>query len=127
MLMIPYYVRREMINFELHFLGVRVRLPRAGLPHGVLGCIPSPLRPSPPPCGCVFGFCAVPRTVGLMPIRRLRPALPITSSLCAIFYVGIRALFGNHGRKSPGTSCHQPALAGMHLDIVYFNPKWNIN
>src|SRR3989338_1544294 len=85
MLMIPYYVRREMINFELHFLGVRVRLPRAGLPHGALGCIPSQLRPSPPPCGCVFGFCAVPRTVGLMPIRRLRPALPITSSLCAIF------------------------------------------
>ena len=34
-------------------------------------------RPSPPPCGWSTGFITEPRTVGRMPMWRLRPALPM--------------------------------------------------
>ncbi len=44
---------------------------------GVTGVfIPTGLLPSPPPCGWSTGFITTPRTVGLTPMCRLRPALP---------------------------------------------------
>src|SRR5947209_7151940 len=42
-------LRRTIIRLVL--LLCRVRCPSAGLPHGVCGWPPAPLRPSPPPCG----------------------------------------------------------------------------
>src|SRR4030067_1089930 len=55
----------------------RVLYPRVGLPHGLFGPgIPVGCRPSPPPCGGSGGLIAVPRTVGRIPMWRLRPALP---------------------------------------------------
>src|SRR3984957_4979278 len=55
----------------------RVFLPLVGLPHGLTGCRPPEVLPSPPPCGWSTGFIVTPRLVGRMPIQRLRPALPI--------------------------------------------------
>src|SRR5690625_2373263 len=43
-------LRREKI-IELVRLLRRVRYPLAGLPHGLTGSRPSPVRPSPPPWG----------------------------------------------------------------------------
>src|SRR5215211_7842486 len=56
--------------------------PSVGLPHGVTGDRPGVLLPSPPPCGWSTGFMTVPRTVGLMPRCRLRPALPHLTFWC---------------------------------------------
>src|SRR3989339_999427 len=55
---------------------LRVLPPLAGLPQGEQGWRPPPDLPSPPPIGWETGFWAVPRTVGFIPIQRLRPALP---------------------------------------------------
>src|SRR5262245_1549954 len=55
----------------------RVFLPLVDLPQGVTGCRPPEVRPSPPPCGWSTGFIATPRTTGLRPFQRTRPALPI--------------------------------------------------
>ena len=41
--------------------------------------------PSPPPCGWSQGFITTPRTVGLTPIWRLRPALPKDTISCSRF------------------------------------------
>src|SRR5206468_187730 len=54
----------------------RVRLPSVGTPQGVTGWRPPFDFPSPPPCGWSTGFMADPRTVGRLPLQRLRPALP---------------------------------------------------
>src|SRR6056297_3011440 len=54
----------------------RVRWPLVGLPQGVTGWRPPEVRPSPPPWGWSIGFIATPRTAGLRPSQRLRPALP---------------------------------------------------
>src|ERR1043165_1786771 len=68
--------RRRIMNLSVRRL-VRVFLPIAGLPQGVFGPgIPIGERPSPPPCGWLAGSIALPRTVGRIPIQRLRPALP---------------------------------------------------
>ena len=48
----------------------RVRAPLVGLPHGVTGCRPPEVRPSPPPCGWSIGFIATPRTLGRRPHNR---------------------------------------------------------
>ncbi len=54
------------------------------MPQGVHGFgRPTLVLPSPPPCGWSLGFITEPRTVGLMPIWRLRPALPIFTSACS--------------------------------------------
>src|SRR6476659_10379995 len=58
-------------------LFLRVFLPLVGKPHGVTGCRPPEVRPSPPPCGWSIGFIDTPRLCGRRPIQRLRPALPI--------------------------------------------------
>ena len=42
--------RRRMISASVRLL-LRVRLPLVGLPHGVTGCRPPEVLPSPPPCG----------------------------------------------------------------------------
>src|SRR3989344_5660102 len=69
--------RRETIKTLEYFFGCRVLRPPVTLPHMVFGLlVPRPCRPSPPPYGWSTGFIAVPRTVGLMPFQRLRPALP---------------------------------------------------
>ena len=54
----------------------RVFLPLVGLPHGLTGCRPPEVRPSPPPCGWSTGFIVTPRLCGRWPSHRLRPALP---------------------------------------------------
>ena len=54
-----------------------VFLPFVGTPHGVTGCRPPDVRPSPPPWGWSTGFIATPRTLGRRPNHRLRPALPM--------------------------------------------------
>src|SRR5213080_2014526 len=58
-------------------LFLRVFLPLVGKPHGVTGCRPPEVRPSPPPCGWSIGFIDTPRLCGMRPIQRLRPALPM--------------------------------------------------
>src|ERR1043165_488863 len=55
---------------------LRVLNPRVGCPHGVTGCRPPEVLPSPPPCGWSTGFMATPRLCGILPIQRFRPALP---------------------------------------------------
>ena len=63
----------------LYFRFFLVLSPNVCFPHGLFGDgIPIPLLPSPPPCGCVLGFCATPRTVGRIPMCLLRPAFPMT-------------------------------------------------
>src|SRR5690625_72891 len=42
-------LRRDTIMLSVRLLR-RVRYPLAGVPHGLTGSRPSPLRPSPPPC-----------------------------------------------------------------------------
>src|SRR3989344_454911 len=71
-------------TFE-YFLGRRDFCPfPVGLPHieRALRC-PRPCLPSPPPCGWSTGFIAVPRTVGLTPIQRVRPAFPTFTKRCS--------------------------------------------
>ena len=52
--------------------------PSAGLPQGVTGPgRPIGDLPSPPPCGWSQGFITEPRTVGLQPMWRFLPALPM--------------------------------------------------
>src|SRR5437773_8455450 len=80
----PFFSRRRMMSLFEAFLGLRVRKPRAGLPHGVLGLPPGPVLPSPPPCGWSRGFMVEPRTSGRWPSQRLRPALPPDSFSCSI-------------------------------------------
>src|SRR5574341_881834 len=75
----PYYFLLCTMYLSLYLRLFRVLVPRVRLPHGLLGdFIPMPLLPSPPPCGCVRGFCATPRTSGRLPMWRLLPAFPIT-------------------------------------------------
>src|SRR5437899_10152852 len=59
---------------SLGLLALRVR--PSGWPHGLTGCRPPDVLPSPPPCGWSIGFIATPRTVGRLPFQRMRPALP---------------------------------------------------
>src|SRR3990167_5781166 len=55
-----------------------------GLPHmETARRRPLPCLPSPPPCGWSTGFIAVPRTVGLTPIQRVRPAFPMFTKRCS--------------------------------------------
>src|SRR5580658_5371164 len=63
----------------------RVFLPLVGLPHGVTGCRPPDVLPSPPPCGWSTGFIETPRLCGLLPIQRLRPALPSDTFSWSLF------------------------------------------
>src|SRR3989338_3310668 len=90
----PCYCFRDLTTKASLRLLLRVFLPRAGLPHGVFGCIPSLERPSPPPCGCAPGCMAVPRTVGLIPIKRLVPAFLRFLSLCSVLL--IRPMVAKH-------------------------------
>jgi len=48
---IPFPYLRRLIMKRLVFLFFRVFLPLVGTPHGVTGCRPPLVRPSPPPCG----------------------------------------------------------------------------
>src|SRR5262245_62821540 len=73
---LPYFVRRRTISRSLS-LRRRVLRPLVIFPHGEHGCRPPDDFPSPPPIGWSTGFIATPRTDGLRPIQRLRPALPI--------------------------------------------------
>src|SRR3989344_2533658 len=69
-----------------HFFRLRVLCPPVTLPHLVFGfLVPRGCLPSPPPYGWSTGFMTVPRTVGLMPKWRERPALPIVIKLCSAF------------------------------------------
>src|SRR5215470_14246244 len=66
---------RLTIHLSVRLL-LRVLKPRVGWPHGVTGWRPPEVLPSPPPCGWSTGFIDTPRLCGLLPIQRLRPALP---------------------------------------------------
>src|SRR6184192_2017920 len=79
----PFFSRRRMMSLFEAFLGLRVRKPSAGFPHGVLGLPPGPVLPSPPPCGWSTGFMVEPRTAGRLPSHRERPALPPDSFSCS--------------------------------------------
>src|SRR5438046_10121448 len=72
----PFFSRRRMMSLFEAFLGLRVRKPRAGWPHGVLGLPPGPVLPSPPPCGWSRGFIVEPLTVGLTPEPAAAAGLP---------------------------------------------------
>src|SRR5699024_728994 len=76
---LPYFFfrawRERRMNFDVVLL-VRVLWPLVGLPQGVTGCRPPLVRPSPPPWGWSIGFMTTPRTLGLTPRWRIRPALP---------------------------------------------------
>src|SRR3989344_3759160 len=72
------------IHLDDHFFGLRVLRPPVTLPHIVFGrLVPRGCLPSPPPYGWSTGFIALPRTVGRMPLWRLRPALPKTTKRCS--------------------------------------------
>ena len=59
---------------------------RDSITHGVHGPgLPIPVLPSPPPCGWSLGFITEPRTVGRIPMLRLRPALPMFTRSCSMF------------------------------------------
>src|SRR5882762_6463999 len=70
--------RRFTINLSVRLL-FRVLYPRVGCPHGVTGCLPPEVLPSPPPCGWSTGFIDTPRLCGRLPSHRDRPALPIVT------------------------------------------------
>src|SRR4029077_13828897 len=55
----------------------RVFLPLVGKPHGVTGCRPPDVRPSPPPCGWSIGFIVTPRVCGRRASQRARPAVAV--------------------------------------------------
>src|SRR3954453_4275559 len=78
----PRFAGRRRTIIESVRLLLRVRW-KAGLPHLVLGWPPIGALPSPPPCGWSRGFITEPRTVGRLPIQRLRPALPISIFSCS--------------------------------------------
>src|ERR1700730_9948203 len=61
----------------------RLFLPLVALPHGLTGCRPPDVLPSPPPCGWSTGFMTTPRTVGRLPFHRMRPALPQLMLACS--------------------------------------------
>ena len=61
----------------------RVFMPFVFQPQGEVGCRPPDVFPSPPPIGWSTGFIATPRTWGLKPIQRLRPAFPIEMFSCS--------------------------------------------
>src|SRR4030042_1903010 len=63
-------------------------------PHGVQGCLPPELFPSPPPRGWSIGFMATPRTVGLQPNHRFFPAFPKEIFSCS------KLLIVQMGRKT---------------------------
>src|SRR5262245_27870865 len=74
---IPYLFLLLCVRIHLSFpLLLRVLKPRVGWPHGVTGCRPPEVLPSPPPCGWSTGFMETPRLWGVLPIHRVRPALP---------------------------------------------------
>src|SRR6476661_1887841 len=74
---------RVTIHLSVRLL-LRVLKPRVGWPHGVTGCRPPDVLPSPPPCGWSTGFMATPRLCGDLPSHRLRPALPNETFLCSM-------------------------------------------
>src|SRR4029077_4415383 len=84
---VPYFFRlwRLMRMNRLVDLWERVFLPLVGLPHGVTGCRPPEVRPSPPPCGWSTGFMETPRLWGRLPSQRVRPALPMETFLWSRF------------------------------------------
>src|SRR6185503_4918379 len=57
-------------------LFLRVLAPLVLLPHGVAQCLQPLVRP---PFGWSTGFMAIERTVGRVPLQRVRPALPVDS------------------------------------------------
>src|SRR3989304_5866993 len=79
---LPYFLRL-IINLPV-VLFLRVLYPFVGLPHGVQGCLPPEVLPSPPPCGCSTGFIATPLTCGLLPSHLDLPALPIETLKCSM-------------------------------------------
>src|SRR5438093_5899132 len=70
-----YFFRRRTMSLSLSF-AFRVLSPLLICPHGEHGCLPPEDLPSPPPIGWSTGFIATPRTLGLRPSQRMRPALP---------------------------------------------------
>src|SRR5580704_1306700 len=77
-----YLLRRFTINLSVRLL-FRVLYPRVGWPHGVTGCLPPEVLPSPPPCGWSTGFMDTPRLCGRLPIQRFLPALPRLTFSCS--------------------------------------------
>src|SRR5258706_12855114 len=72
--------RLAMMNLVVD-LFLRVFLPLVGKPHGVTGCRPPEVRPSPPPCGWSVRFIDTPRLCGIRPIQPFRPALATATLL----------------------------------------------
>src|SRR5689334_17583606 len=77
-----YFDLRLTMNLSVRLL-FRVLYPRVGWPHGVTGCRPPEVFPSPPPCGWSTGFIETPRLCGRRPSQRLRPALPRDTFSCS--------------------------------------------
>src|SRR6266508_4061073 len=123
-----YFVRRVTMYRSDGRAPRRVLYPLVGLPHGVIGWLPLPL-PSPPPMGWSTGFITVPRTVGLKPFQRTRPALPTdTFSWSRLptwptvargqLEVGVVALLGQELGERAGAPAELAALARLELDVV---------
>src|SRR5690348_16911373 len=93
--------RRRVISLSL---GLCARLVRpSGLPHGLTGCRPPEVLPSPPPIGWSIGFMATPRTLGRRPFHRLRPALPSLMLPCSALLTSptVARQFASTSRISP--------------------------
>ena len=118
------------------------------MPHGVTGCRPPEVLPSPPPSGWSTGFIATPRTCGRLPSQRLRPALPIDTFSWSMIadladrrqaldvdepdfarrhlHRRVAAFLGHqlHGRS--GRPRDLPALARLQLDVVHHRAERNV-
>src|SRR5262245_40988008 len=70
-----FYLRLFTMNLLVRLL-FRVLAPLVGLPHGVTGCLPPEVFPSPPPCAWSPGFMTTPLVWGFLPSQRFRPAFP---------------------------------------------------
>src|SRR5579863_7222475 len=77
-----FFAFRVTIHLLVRLL-LRVLKPRVGWPQGVTGCRPPLVFPSPPPWGWSTGFIDTPRLCGILPIQRLRPALPRLTVSCS--------------------------------------------
>src|SRR5260370_23561463 len=67
--------RRRVIIRSLGLLARRVR--PSGFPHGLTGCRPPELLPSPPPRGWSTGVIATPRAHGRRPFHHVPPPFPL--------------------------------------------------
>src|SRR4029077_15988913 len=97
-----------MIMLSVRLL-LRVLCPLVGTPHGVTGCRPPELRPSPPPSGGSTGVINTPRVCG----PGARPAGASGLADLLVHVVGV----GNRADARHALGAHHTQLARHELDL----------